>query len=107
MTDERWNPWKLTTIGLGLVIATALITGLVVASWNNNNASAPATSASAPRTTPAPAAPSRPPAVATAPAPAPPRHVATPAPSPADVEACNTQANSQAGDKTLNVVKDA
>ena len=31
MSEEKWNPWKLTAIGMALVIATALVTGLVVA----------------------------------------------------------------------------
>lgn len=35
MTTGTWkNPWKLTTIGMALVIATALATGLVVANWS-------------------------------------------------------------------------
>ena len=29
-----WNPWKMTAIGMVLVTATALVTGLVVANWN-------------------------------------------------------------------------
>jgi hypothetical protein len=34
MIDETWkNPWKLTAIGMALVIASALVTGLVVANW--------------------------------------------------------------------------
>ena len=32
MLNSSWNnPWKLTSLGLGLVAATALATGLVVA----------------------------------------------------------------------------
>jgi len=31
MTSTGWNPWKMTAIGLGLVVVTALITGVVVA----------------------------------------------------------------------------
>src|SRR5215470_4383085 len=32
--NSSWNnPWKLTSIGLGLVAVTALATGLVVANW--------------------------------------------------------------------------
>jgi hypothetical protein len=35
MTMDSWkNPWKLTAIGMGLVIATVLVTGLVVANWS-------------------------------------------------------------------------
>jgi hypothetical protein len=34
MTNASWNnPWKLTAIGMALVIATVLVTGLVVANW--------------------------------------------------------------------------
>jgi hypothetical protein len=34
MIGENWkNPWKFTAIGMGLVIASALVTGLVVANW--------------------------------------------------------------------------
>ena len=97
MTHDRYNPWKLTTIGLALVIVTALITGLVVASWNKEPEKQAAVTA--------PAAVSRPPAANPA-ASTPPRRVAT-APSPAEVEACNAQANTTASDKTIEVVKDA
>ena len=31
MTSTGWNPWKMTAIGLGLVVVTALLTGVVVA----------------------------------------------------------------------------
>jgi uncharacterized protein YcfJ len=34
-----WNPWKLATIGIAVVITTALVTGLVVANWNGNTGS--------------------------------------------------------------------
>ena len=33
MTDNGWNPWKITAIGLSVVVVTALVTGLVVANW--------------------------------------------------------------------------
>lgn len=34
MTHDSWkNPWRLTAIGMALVVATALATGLVVANW--------------------------------------------------------------------------
>ena len=33
MSEGSWNPWKVTAIGLGLVMATALVTGMVVANW--------------------------------------------------------------------------
>ena len=34
-----WNWWKMATIGIAVVITTALVTGLVVANWNGNAAS--------------------------------------------------------------------
>ncbi|MBI2526601.1 MAG: hypothetical protein HYY95_07870 [Candidatus Rokubacteria bacterium] len=83
MTDEKWNPWKLTALGLALVASTALVTGLVVASWGpSDEPGAPST----PRTGTA-------------------RHVAA-VPTAADVEACNQYARSR-GDRTVEVVKDA
>src|SRR5207244_2386331 len=33
MSEGNWNPWKLTAIGLALVMVTALVTGMVVANW--------------------------------------------------------------------------
>src|SRR5205809_851732 len=39
MAGGNWNnPWKLTTIALALVGATALATGLVVANWTGKGA---------------------------------------------------------------------
>jgi hypothetical protein len=82
MPDERWSPWKMTAIGMALVIGTALITGLVVASWNDTGkAPAPAGRTAA--------------------------RQAAAVPTTADVEACNAYARAQVGDKTLEVVKDA
>ena len=110
-----WSPWKMTAIGMALVIVTALITGLVVASWNSADkpqvaATQPATgSAVAPQPAPAPAPP--PAAVATPRAPSAPRVASAPAPhatpTAADVDACNTYAKGQVGDKTVETVKDA
>jgi cytoskeletal protein RodZ len=34
---EVWNPWKAATLGIAVVVTTALITGLVVAYWNDND----------------------------------------------------------------------
>jgi len=90
MADNNWNPWKLTTIGMALVLATALVTGLVVANWSGTE----------------------PPQKAAAPAGA--RGLARPVvtssvPTHAAVDACNRHAAAQAPqrDKTLEVVKDA
>jgi hypothetical protein len=100
------NPWKLTAIAMALVMATALVTGLVVANLTSKTGAERATEAPTPETpkaeTPKPPA-SRP---------APPRAmaVAQSGPPPQSVvEACNRQAAQQVGtkDKTLEVVKDA
>src|SRR5439155_463189 len=107
---DKWNPWKVTALGLVLVMATALVTGLVVANWSGTSQDAAEQKAA---TSPAsrPAAPSR---VATAPHAAPAPRVAqapaTPAvPTQDVVAACNRYAAGQAGDqnKTTEVVKDA
>ncbi|MBM4441327.1 MAG: hypothetical protein FJ027_12995, partial [Candidatus Rokubacteria bacterium] len=45
------NPWKLTSIALVLVMATAVVTGIVVANWSGKAAEAPVA-----EVTPAPAA---------------------------------------------------
>ena len=34
MASTAWNPWKMTASGLGLAIAVALITGVVVGNWS-------------------------------------------------------------------------
>lgn len=34
--DPTWNPWKWTTIGMAVVFATALVTGVVVAHYNGS-----------------------------------------------------------------------
>ncbi len=33
-----WNPWKVAAIAMMLVMATALVTGLVVANWSGSDA---------------------------------------------------------------------
>jgi hypothetical protein len=120
---SNWNPWKMTAIGMALVIATALVTGLVVANWNragNPPGSQPPDSLAA-----QPFAASPPPtAVTTAPAPvAAPAPAAPPAPArsggasrvtssqapptQAEVDACNGYATQQTGNKTAETVTDA
>ncbi|MDO8476069.1 MAG: hypothetical protein Q7W02_07695 [Candidatus Rokubacteria bacterium] len=91
---SEWNPWKMTTIGMSLVIATALVTGLVVASWKSDRVepTAQSTSQSA-------AQPTAPRGAA--------RQVAAAGPTQADTEACNLQARNSVGDKTTEVIKDA
>ncbi len=103
MPDTQWNPWKITAIGMALVMATALVTGLVVANWTgtpSEKAQAPVATTTAQRPT-APAAAAAPRKVAQAPAqPSTPPQVV--------VDACNQYASSQSGshDK-MDVVKDA
>ena len=102
------NLWKLTAIAMGLVMVTALVTGLVIANWTGTEADRRvqaetkpvqvrparpgAAQATVPRLAASPAAPSRP-AV----------------PAQAAVDACNQSAAQQTGqrDRTLEVVKDA
>lgn len=90
MSTGGWNLWKVTAIGMAVVFATALVTGLVVANWVGNQKIRPVT-----------------PAVQKAVLP----HVALrpvpPRPSASDIEACKRYASSVVGDKTTEVVKDA
>jgi hypothetical protein len=103
MLDSSWNnPWKLTSIGLGLVAATALATGLVVANRSGKESDKTAavdvgSGRAAPR-------------VATSQAPA--AGPAVPiqsAPTQSAIDACNQAAASQTGqrDKTGDTLKDA
>ena len=91
------NPWKMTAIGMALVVTTALVTGVVVANRSKPE-ERPAKSIGA--TTSEPAARPAAPAHATAPTPA--------VPKAAVVKACNEQAATASGprDKTLDTVKD-
>ena len=107
MAGGNWNnPWKLTTIALALVGATALATGLVVASWTGKASDKQATVAD------------KQPAVGTAPGSAAPRVASSQAPAAAPapavptqsaIAACNQAAATQSGqrNKTVDTVKDA
>ena len=101
---NTWNPWKVTAIAMALVMATALITGLVVANWTGTERDRKAEATKTETATPAKPQASRPAA---------PRAVtaqATPmAPTPAAIDACNQWAAQQVGsrDKTVDTVKDA
>lgn len=101
MLNSSWNnPWKLTSIGLGLVAATALATGLVVANWTGKESDKTAAVDVGPgRPAPRVAAPQAPPAPPAVPA----------VPTQSAVEACNQYAAGQAGqrDKTGDTIKDA
>jgi hypothetical protein len=93
MAQITRNPWKLTAIGMALVAATALVTGIVMASRSKPDETAAASSASAVK------APARPVAQVTA-RPRVPEQVV--------VKACNDHAAMATGprDKTVEVVKD-
>ena len=96
MTSTEWNPWKMTAIGLGLVVAAALITGVVVANWSGHEGTQKVVTS--PATTKAPVAQVAPAAVV-----APPIGL----PSQAVIDACNQQAAQAAPhSKTTELVKD-
>ena len=101
MLNSSWNnPWKLTSIGLGLVAATALATGLVVANRTGNESDkTAAVDVGSSRPAPRVAAPQAPPAPPAVPA----------VPTQSAVEACNQYAAGQAGqrDRTGDTIKDA
>ncbi len=118
MADNAWNPWKMTAIGLALVIATALVSGLVVAYWTGRE---PQQKTEAPaevsKPAPAPVAGTRPAnrteaRVTTPVAPPPQMTGAQPVPAvptQAAINACNQYAATHVGqrDKTVETVKDA
>jgi len=101
--NNNWNPWKLTAIGLALVMVTAVVTGMVVANWTGSPSSQqaadskPAAPIATSRSAAQPSALPRTAAVTnTPPAPAPtavaPAHPAVP--SEAAIDACNRAAAS-------------
>ena len=88
MTEGSWNPWKLTAIGLALVMVTALVTGMVVANWSGRAEDRQAMEAAPAQVPVAPAAPAR--------------------PSQGVIDECNrVAAQPTTKDKTVEVVKDA
>jgi hypothetical protein len=108
MSEGNWNPWKMTAIGMALVMITALVTGLVVANWSGTEQEArqavPEPKASAPVASAPRPAPVRTP-VRTAQTTAPSTAPATP--SQSAIDECNRQAAAGQKDKTMEVVKDA
>jgi hypothetical protein len=87
MTNDSWkNPWKLTAIGMALVVATALATGLVVANWSGGQSEKKAVDAAPGR------AAQR---VVTSPAIPP----AAGVPTQAAINTCNQSAAAQAGQR--------
>jgi hypothetical protein len=104
--DTGWNPWKLTTLGLALIMATALVAGLVVANWSGSSPEfGPRRSAPAATRQASPPRSAKPVSLQIA------QGVpAVPAVPTRDVvEACNRQATAEVGnhDKTQEVVKGA
>ena len=120
MTHEvgavKWNPWKLATIGVLVVFATALVTGIVVANYTGrqqpgNQEQANLEPPSQPQPNPPQANPQppnqAPPKAAVVPPPPPReaqgRRVAA-RPSSADIEDCNRYARA-AHDKATEALK--
>jgi hypothetical protein len=79
MMSARWNPWKITAIGLGLAMTTALIIGVGAANWSRRDEAQKPTNARLAPVTPTAA-------------------VATPQalPSQAVIDTCNQQAAREA-----------
>jgi hypothetical protein len=101
MTDGSWgNPWKLTTIGLVVLIAAALVAEIVVAHRFGAGAERQPAVVATPASRVA-AAPAPQPAVARAPQPV------SSTPPRASIEACHQQAEQASRqDKTVEGVKD-
>src|SRR5206468_2519743 len=110
----RMNPWKLTAIGMALIMTTALVTGLVVANWTGSSkdkveerAFDDRKAAQSPAASPATARQAARQQVASAP------RVVSSAPTQpslqASVEACNQYAAQQTGsrDQKVDTVKGA
>ena len=99
------DPWKITAIGMALVMVTALVTGLVVANWAGPDDDI---KADAPVPSPAPA---KKPVAKPGPVRAAQASAATApgTPGPSVIEECNRVAAQQTGEhsKTVEVVKDA
>jgi hypothetical protein len=95
------NPWKLTSIGMAVVVVTALVTGLVVANRTGGDRTTQEQAVQeqkAPEQKAQHRAPTTTTRVASAPT----------VPTQTAVDACNKYAASEAGskDKTMEVVKD-
>ena len=83
MGHDAGTLWKMTAVGMMLVVATLVIAGLVVAGWRLTPDPAASTSSAAGE-----------------------RLLSAGTPAQADVEGCNQSAKAQAGDKAIEVVKD-
>ena len=94
MINDSWkNPWKLTAIGMGLVIATVLVTGLVVANWSGVGSDKKVVDVTPGRTAPSVAtSPSAQAGTSAAP-------TAAGVPTQSAIAACNQSAATQAGER--------
>ncbi len=108
MAKTEWNPWKLTAIGMALVIVTALVTGLVVAQWSGASPDQRASESQPSKTSTIPAIRSVESPVVS-PAPRATRAPSSTVPTQASINACHQYAAAQVEqrDKTVEVVKDA
>ena len=112
MAGDWNNPWKLTAIGMALVVVTALVTGLVVAQWSgapaDRKSAEPAQPATATVPTTRRAESTVPAPTARRAAPAAARQPVSTVPTQVAVEACHQEAAAQVGqrNKTTEVVKD-
>ena len=88
--EDTREPWKMTALGMALIVAAAVIMGFLMAGWGPR---AELEAMLAPVIAPA------------SPAPAPAK-IVTETPAPADVESCNQSAKAHAGNKTIEVVKE-
>jgi len=118
MSNPEWNPWKTATLGILVILATVLVTSLVVAHYMESTSSQPAngqplaiasTAGDAPPLPPAVPPAAAPPAPAAevppAAAPAPPHHHAA-RPARAAIDDCNRYAAST-GHSGTDTFKDA
>ncbi len=106
MAGKTWNSWKAATIGLAVVITTAVITGFVVANWNGSAKEAASSTpvsadSSAPRVSPRAVVAARPTSAASQP-----QASGTARPPVSDVETCNQYAKSVTADRTADRTKD-
>src|SRR5215467_2027963 len=109
---DKWNPWKVTALAMAMVMATALVTGLVVANWSDTGreVAQPTPSPTNTRLIQQPRAASvKPAASQTQAVPAPSTPAVPAVPTQDVVDACNRYAAAQVGetDKTKEVVAGA
>ena len=111
--EDRWNPWKMATVGLLVVLATALVTGVVVAHYVGGSRPQPEVAAEAGVPAQPGAAPEQ--QATDQQASAEPQTTARPErraeqvagqPSPADVRECNRYASAASRDKATETLKD-